>query len=94
MPEIPTSAEVGLLKDGKPVLDEVPVSANIIEGAWEDKEQYLQSHYELLREDGVAPLRDAVAEVRAKPRMTEVESQEHAAIYESVCALGGYQNNR
>ena len=87
MPEIPTSSEVGMLQSGKPVLEPIPISPNIVEGAWEDSEQYFQSHYELLREDGVAPLRDAVAEVRAKPRMMEADSQEYAGIYENVSTL-------
>ena len=87
MPEIPTSSEVGMLQSGKPVLEPIPISPNIVEGAWEDSQQYFQSHYELLREDGVAPLRDAVAEVRAKPRMMEADSQEYAGIYENVSIL-------
>ena len=76
-----------MLQNGKPVLEPIPISPNIVEGAWEDSEQYFQSHYELLREDGVAPLRDAVAEVRAKPRIMEADSEESAGIYENVSIL-------
>ena len=84
LPEIPTSVEVGRLKDGKPTVGEIPVPVNKVDGAWPSKEEYLQSHYELLREDGVASLREAVEEIRAKPELMEKDSQEHAAIYENV----------
>ncbi|MCJ1290377.1 hypothetical protein MMC34_001913 [Xylographa carneopallida] len=88
LPEIPTSVEVGRLKDGKPTVGEIPVPVNKVDGAWPSKEEYLQSHYELLREDGVASLREAVEEIRAKPELMEKDSQEHAAIYENVHISG------
>ena len=87
LPELPTSVEVGRLKKGKPTVGEIPVPVNKVDGPWSSKQEYLQSHYELLREDGVASLREAVEEIRAKPELMEKDSQEHAAIYENVGRL-------
>ncbi|MCJ1404379.1 hypothetical protein MMC11_007604 [Xylographa trunciseda] len=88
LPELPTSAEVGRLENGMPIVGEILVPANKIDGRWSSKQEYLQSHYELLREDGVASLREAVEEIRAKPELMEKDSQEHAAIYENVYVTG------
>ena len=55
--EIPTSIEIMYT----PPDNRVP--RNITEGAWDSKEEYLSSHYELLREDAVFPLRVAVHQV-------------------------------
>ena len=87
LPELPTSAEIGRLENGRPTIGEIPIPINKIKGPWFSKEEYLQSHYELLREDGVAPLREAVEEIRAKPDLMEKDSKEHAAIYENVSEL-------
>ena len=72
--ELPTTAELGgTIHDGPATGDggflELPT--NIIDGPWSSKEEYLRSHYELLREDAVAPLRDAIEEVREKPDMAD-----------------------
>ena len=87
MPELPTSAEIGSFKDGKPTILKHEIPANKIDGPWKDKEDYLQSHYELLREDAVAPLREVVEEFHAKPYMMEKDSEEHAGIYENVSSI-------
>ena len=84
MPELPSPAEIGSFKDGKSATLEYEVPANKIDGAWKDKDDYLQSHYELLREDAVAPLREVVEEFHARPYMMEKDSEEHAGIYENV----------
>ena len=76
--EVPTSNEI----NGTDKEVEVPI--NMISGPWSSEGEYLQSHYELLREDAVSTLRDAVDEVRNEPAITEAESQENAAIYEKV----------
>ena len=85
--EIPTSAELlgknddeedGDKGDGD---DELEVPVNVIQGPWPSKEDYLSAHYELLREDAVAPLRDAVAEVKAVPNMMDSQG---ICIYENV----------
>ena len=82
--DIPTAAEINRIDKGNEI-DCIEVPINKIVGPWKDKEEYLQDHYELLREDAVAPLRCAVEEVRANPKMLESESDEHAGIYENVC---------
>lgn len=88
-PEIPTSAELlgenddeeeGDNGDGDEN-DEQEVPVNVIQGPWPSKEDYLSAHYELLREDAVAPLRDAVAEVKEVPNMMDNQA---ICIYENV----------
>lgn len=85
--EIPSSAEImGITSDdgngtGE---NEIGLNVNKIDSAWDSKEQYLEAHYELVREDAVAPLRDAVAEVKNEPNLTEQDSTDSAAIYEKV----------
>lgn len=79
-PEIPSSEEVWSLpatqEDGY-----VHMLPNIITGPWQSSDEYLQAHYELLREDSVAPLRDAVAWVRSHPQMMD---SGYVCIYEKV----------
>ena len=85
--EIPSSAEIlGITSDdgngtGE---NEIGLTVNKIDSPWASKEQYLEAHYELAREDAVAPLRDAVAEVKTDPNMMERDSTNNAAIYEKV----------
>ena len=83
-PEIPSSEEI--LGTDLPENDEdcVELMPNHINGPWPSKESYLRAHYELLREDSVAPLRDAVAYVKEEPRMMDSKS---VSIYEKVCHL-------
>ena len=82
--EIPTSTEINGDEEHSGGGDEVEIPVNKIDGAWASKEEYLQAHYELLREDGVSPLRDAVDEVRMEPNLMERDSRENAFIYEKV----------
>jgi len=63
--EVPTSAEILDLIDEDN--DEVTIPVNKVEGGWESKEDYLSSHYDLLREDSIRPLREAVVRIRARP---------------------------
>lgn len=85
--EIPSSAEImGITSDdgngtGE---NEIGLNVNKVDIPWDSKEQYLGAHYELLREDAVAPLRDAVAEVKNEPNLMERDSTDSAAIYEKV----------
>ncbi|KAI9837632.1 MAG: hypothetical protein M1837_002940 [Sclerophora amabilis] len=65
--------------------DVVGIPINKIDEPWVDKEDYLSSHYGLLREDVVAPLRDAVKEVQENPGMGENKS---ICIYENVHITG------
>ncbi|KAF9891202.1 hypothetical protein FE257_004766 [Aspergillus nanangensis] len=80
-PEIPSSEEI-LGTDSGDCLDLVP---NNIDGPWSSKEIYLRAHYDLLREDAVCPLRDAVAYVRQSPHMNDSKV---VSIYEKVHIIG------
>lgn len=85
--EIPSSSEIQGDEDaGREAEFEVPV--NRVHAPWESKGNYLESHYQLLREDAISPLRQAVAEVRESPYMHEKNSEEDAAIYNKVFIVG------
>ncbi|KAL4736326.1 P-loop containing nucleoside triphosphate hydrolase protein [Aspergillus similis] len=79
-PELPTSDEV-FGSDG----EFVDLEPNKIEGPWASKDVYLKAHYELLREEAVAPLRDAVAIFRSDPNMSD---DRYVAVYEKVYVTG------
>ncbi|KAL5359433.1 P-loop containing nucleoside triphosphate hydrolase protein [Aspergillus floccosus] len=80
-PEIPSEEEILGTNSG----DTLDLAPNNIEGPWISKEAYLQTHYNLLREDSVAPLRDAVAYVREKPHMMDSKD---VSIYDKVYVVG------
>ena len=61
--------------------DDVLLAPNKIFGPWSSTEEYLKTHYNLIREDAVAPLRDAVAFVREDPSIMDTKD---AFIYEKV----------
>ncbi|RDL41661.1 p-loop containing nucleoside triphosphate hydrolase [Venustampulla echinocandica] len=44
---------------------------NTIQGPWPSKADYIGAHYQILREDAIAPLRKAVAEYKRRPNMME-----------------------
>ncbi|KAL6238040.1 hypothetical protein BDW75DRAFT_228225 [Aspergillus navahoensis] len=79
-PELPTSDEI-LGADG----EFVDLEPNKIEGPWESTDAYLKAHYELLREEAIAPLRDAVAIFRSDPDMSD---DKYVAVYEKVYVTG------
>lgn len=80
MPEIPPLNEV-LIPDGESVV----LPRNRIDQPWNKKERYLKAHYKLLREDAIAPLREAVARFRQDPlRMDDNDTR----IYEEVRVVG------
>lgn len=83
--EIPTTGEILAKEDGDNEDDEdgnaVDIPVNMIDAPWGSKENYLRTHYELLREDAIAPLRDAVAAVQESP---EMQDGKVACIYEKV----------
>ena len=60
------------------------LTENTVVGPYVSKEDYLESHYRLLREDAVAPLRDVVSEVQYFPQLLEKDSDNNAYIYEKV----------
>jgi helicase required for RNAi-mediated heterochromatin assembly 1 len=78
-PEFPASAEILIAGEG-----DVSIPANKINGAWKSKERYLKAHYNLLREDAVSPLRDAVEHFRQTPDMMENDNNRVVWIYEKV----------
>lgn len=85
--EIPSSAEImGITSDDGNGIgeNEIGLNVNKIDTPWDSKEQYLGAHYGLVREDAIAPLRDAVAEVKNQPNLMEQNSTDNAAIYEKV----------
>lgn len=76
-PELPSSEEILGLDDE----EVISLGVNQIQGPWPSKDTYLKTHYELLREDAVAPLRDAVAYFRHDPRMSD---SSQCCVYEKV----------
>jgi len=80
MPEIPLSSEI-CLPEGTSIV----LPRNSIHEPWSKSERYLRSHYRLLREDAVTPLREAVDRFRKDPqRMDDNETR----IYEQVRVVG------
>ncbi|OQE40164.1 hypothetical protein PENCOP_c006G01589 [Penicillium coprophilum] len=81
-PELPSAEEVlGTDVPG----DVVALAPNCISRPWVSKERYLEAHYALIREDSIAPLRNAVGRVRADPFMRDTPD---ISIYEKVFVIG------
>ena len=78
-PEIPAASEIMGSNIGEE--DTVDLPPNVVDGPWPSTQEYLRTHYELLREDSVALLRDAVAYVRENPSMTDTSD---TCIYDKV----------
>ena len=77
-PELPTVQEVmGTDQLG----DDFTLTVNKISGPWPSTDLYLETHYNLLREDAVAPLRDAIATFCQRPGMRD---NNDLVIYERV----------
>lgn len=55
-----------------------------IDGPYGNTEDYLSTEYELLREDALRPLREAVAEVRKNAWKDEAQYEKSVGIYEPV----------
>ncbi|RDW72447.1 putative DEAD box helicase involved in nonsense mediated decay [Aspergillus mulundensis] len=79
-PELPSSDEIFGTDE-----EFVDLEPNKIEGPWESKDAYLKAHYDLIREEAVASLRDAVAIFRADPDMCDDKS---VSVYEKVYVTG------
>src|SRR5215471_10571630 len=60
-PELPSPKEILGNDDCLDSGDVINLMVNQIRGPWPSTEMYLKAHYELLREDAVAPLRDSLA---------------------------------
>jgi helicase required for RNAi-mediated heterochromatin assembly 1 len=90
-PEIPIPSEIlcekPVYSSSNEALIEVveSIRPHKIEGAYEDNEDYLRTKYELLREDAVRPLREAIDEIRADPFKDEAEYNNRSiGIYDPV----------
>lgn len=60
--------------------------SNKVKEPWLSKMEYLRMHYQLLREEAVQPLREAVAKVRDNPEAREDQFGGDVGIYERVDA--------
>ncbi|KAJ6257563.1 hypothetical protein Dda_7348 [Drechslerella dactyloides] len=76
-PEVPNAAEL--------MSEEVELPANEISQPWSTTDDYLEAHYELLREDSFSPLRDMVGVFRADPEMDDTHD---LCIYENCKIIG------
>jgi helicase required for RNAi-mediated heterochromatin assembly 1 len=77
-PDLPTTSEI--LGNDDPN-ENVFLAPNKISGPWPSKQDYLRTQYNLIREDAIAPLRDAVAIVRDSPHMDDTG---RISIYQKV----------
>lgn len=83
--EIPGSAEIMDRENlSNASSDIVELPANKLLGPFTSKEEYLQTHYELLREDSLRPLREAVTAVRETPAAHEDVFNGKIGIYEKA----------
>lgn len=87
-PEIPHPAEI--LRDGPSFATEVLIKNDDeprpkkIDGPYDNTEDYLSTEYNLLREDALRPLREAVAEVRKDAWKDEAQYDKGVGIYDPV----------
>lgn len=77
--EIPTAEEL-LATPG----EDDGFYANKLHKPWSNRKRYLQTHYELLREDTIAAFREALDKFRNNPEMSD---DGQMAIYEKVVHL-------
>ncbi|KAF2791763.1 hypothetical protein K505DRAFT_376542 [Melanomma pulvis-pyrius CBS 109.77] len=90
-PELPTPSEILPASDfhfiSEKIIDvDEELRPNKTEGAYESTEEYLGTQYDLLREDSLRPLREAVGHVRDSPWLDEAEYPHGSSIgiYEPV----------
>jgi helicase required for RNAi-mediated heterochromatin assembly 1 len=93
-PEIPTSFELFPniptgFTEGEQIIDfeeDVELRPNKVEGEYKSNEEYLGTQYDLVREDAIRPLRQAVEQVRKDPWREESDypSSSGIGIYEPV----------
>ena len=62
--------------------------SNIIDAPWPSKMDYLRTHYLLLREDALRPLRESVEHVRSMPDLNEDPARATTGIYDQVQLCG------
>ena len=81
--EVPVAKEVwNEAREGHE--EPVEIEENLVVGPYPSRDDYLERHYRLLREDAIAPLRDAISEVQVCPYLMEKDSREGASIYEKA----------
>jgi helicase required for RNAi-mediated heterochromatin assembly 1 len=80
-PEVPSPNEILGLDGSLETTDVIDLVPNQIRGPWPAVHTYLKAHYDLLREDAVSPLRDAVAYFKETPSMGDSAS---VSVYEKV----------
>ncbi|RMZ73612.1 dead box helicase [Pyrenophora seminiperda CCB06] len=88
-PEVPSPSEVLVQSDFGSEQSLVDIDERIrphkIQGAYDSNEDYLRTKYELLREDAIRPLREALCEFRASPFKDEAEYNNHGiGVYDPV----------
>jgi helicase required for RNAi-mediated heterochromatin assembly 1 len=93
-PEFPSSAEVTDApdddQDSHASSDIVELEANRPRGAWHSKEEYLQTQYELYREDALRGIREAVTTIKSSPHAVEDDLGGRTGIYEKVQDLSAH----
>ena len=97
-PEVPSTKELldipdlsyGEFPNDPSVLPSRRQLPNKISGSYSSKDDYLKTHYELLRYDAVEPLRKAVDAVRTRPFALEREHEDirSIGIYDRVRIIG------
>lgn len=86
--EVPGPAEIMDREDtSNSSSDVVELPPNRPLGPFASKEEYLHTHYELLREDSLRPLREAVTAVRETPAAHEEGHNGKIGIYEKASLL-------
>lgn len=74
-PEFPTPEEAQDITEQWQTVDphdgSIILRGNKLEGAWNSKEEYLQAHFEMLREEAVRPLRETISWVKNNPGSRE-----------------------
>lgn len=86
LPELPTVVE---LMPGDASTMPPPLPYNNIHTSWESKEQYLETHYRLLRADAICPMQKAVSIYRERPEMMDdrdVCIYTHVSRFSSCCS--------
>lgn len=99
LPEVPAKAELMPKDDGNadqrsqeenwddyqndPVYDP-NLPKNIVNGPWPSKQEYISAHYQILREDAIAPLREAIKYFRQHRHM---DDDDDTCIYTHVSAF-------
>jgi helicase required for RNAi-mediated heterochromatin assembly 1 len=76
IPETPTPEEL--------LAEDPDVPTNVIDGPFPSVDDYLSTHYELVREDVLSGLRGAVRHVRNHPNTDDTRE---IAVYENVCIM-------